>query len=395
MQNGKVVHVESREENNSYGVQVMLKVLLPTSSILNALKALRQRNDVKRVELLTRGENLIKEVWYPTHISELDHCNHLMTKFEPDLDMSHPGFADSEYRARRHMIAEIAFKYQHGDCIPRVEYTRQECDTWRAVYTELMARVPTAACSSYRQIVEVMERECGYSADCIPQLEDVSRFMQGRTGFRLRPAAGLLTARDFLASLAFRVFQCTQYVRHHASPHHSPEPDCIHELLGHAPLLAVPSFADFSQELGLASLGANDEEIEKFATMYWFTVEFGLCREEGEVRAYGAGLLSSYGELEHALSDKPLRKVFDPVKTCVQPYQDQDYQDVYFVAENIQDAQDKFRDWVLKNISRPYQVIFDPLTLGVKRLNRQKAASCIKKMRSDMAKIELALENQL
>ncbi|KAK6010950.1 Biopterin-dependent aromatic amino acid hydroxylase, partial [Ostertagia ostertagi] len=158
-----------------------------------------------------------------------------------------------------------------------------------------------------------------------------------KTGFILRPCSGLLSARDFLASLAFRVFQLYEYLRHGSKPHHSPEPDLIHELLGHVPMFADPMVAQMSQDIGLMSLGATDEKMRSWPPVYWFIIEFGLCREDGQLKAIGAGLLFCLWRTD----DKPEHREFDPATTAVQKYEDSDYQPLYFVAQSIQDALSK------------------------------------------------------
>ncbi|OCT81845.1 hypothetical protein XELAEV_18024353mg [Xenopus laevis] len=316
-------------------------------------------SSVRRVCEDVRSTREDKVHWFPTKIAELDKCHHLVTKFDPDLDLEHPGFSDQEYRKRRKMIADIAFNYTHGDPIQRVEYLPEEIATWKEVYSTLKSLYPTHACKEYLEAFQLLEAHCGYSEDNIPQLQDVSNFLKEKSGFTVRPVAGLLSARDFLASLAFRVFQCTQYIRHASSPMHSPEPDCCHELLGHIPMLADKTFAQFSQDIGLASLGATDEEIEKLAT--------------------------------HALSDEPEVRPFNPNEAAVQPYQDQNYQPVYFISESFHDAKEKLRSYA-SHIKRPFAVRFDPYTVSIDVLNSPgRIQTTLEELRDELQTLSSAL----
>lgn len=122
------------------------------------------------------------------------------------------------------MIADIAFAYKHGDPIPMIPYTEVENETWSRVFGTLVDLVPKHACKEYQESFKVLLKEKILEPHRVPQLQTISDFLKKKTGFTIRPAAGLLTARDFLSSLAFRIFQSTQYIRHYNAPSHTPEP---------------------------------------------------------------------------------------------------------------------------------------------------------------------------
>lgn len=378
-------HIESRSSKkvaDNYEFVVTFDGKHDASKIIEQLK-----KETIYMEVITRdkGSKGTTGPWFPRRIRDLDTITDNILMCGEELEADHPGFKDQVYRERRRYFAEIAKKYRHGTPIPRVAYTQQEIATWTAIYDKVVHLYKKYACKEYNHIFPLMEENCGYRRDNIPQLEDVSRFLKDSTGFTLRPVAGLLSSRDFLAGLAYRVFHSTQYIRHHANPDYTPEPDICHELLGHAPLFADPDFARFSQEIGLASLGAPDEYIEKLATCYWFTIEFGLCKQDGQVKAYGAGLLSSFGELEYSMSDKPQILPFDPAVTGNQKYPITEYQPVYFLAESFADAQKKLHDYACK-IPRPAIFRYNPYTESVETLDSKKSIqSLAKEIHADIA----------
>ena len=179
-----------------------------------------------------------KVVWFPRRRRDLDLIANEILDAGSDLSADHPGFHDSVYRARRQQIAENAMQYKIGSPIPHIAYTADETATWSAIWDKLQPLLKEHACAEHVRLLPLLMENCGYRRDNIPQIQDISDFLQECTGFILRPVAGLLSARNFLYGLAFRVFFSTQYLRHHSRPLYTPEPDLVHELLGHAPLFA-------------------------------------------------------------------------------------------------------------------------------------------------------------
>ncbi len=244
-----------------------------------------------------------------------------------ELPEDHPGVSDPAYRARRARIAQVGAAYRRGDPIPDVTYSAEEDEVWRVVSAELAAKHRKYACREYLagadRLVLPTQR--------VPQLREVDERVHGLTGFHINPVPGLVPTRAFYGSLAERTFLSTQYIRHHSVPFYTPEPDIVHEIIGHANMLANPVFADLYELAGRASRRATtDVSLDVFSRVFWFTLEFGVVHEDGAVKAYGAGLLSSYGEIE-AFRDAEIRP-WDLLAMATQDYDITHYQPTLFAA---------------------------------------------------------------
>jgi len=251
-------------------------------------------------------------------------------KVEVHLGKDHPGFNDPVYRARRNDIAAAAMEWQPGEPVPQVAYTEQENAIWRTVSSELHTKHEKYA---VREYLEAKER-LGLPEDRVPQLDEVTARLEPLTGFRYDPAPGLVPLREFYGSLADRVFHSTQYVRHPSEPLYTPEPDVIHEVIGHGNMLASPRFASLKKAAGEAARRVEtDDALQLIADIFWFTMEFGVMREDGELRAYGAGILSSYGEIEE-FRHMEIRPI-DLVEMGAIEYDITKYQPVLYCAESM------------------------------------------------------------
>ena len=257
----------------------------------------------------------------------------VMTEEITHLALDHPGANDPEYRVRREAICRLAREYRDANraglkpSIPSVVYEPSEIAVWKFVYDQLEEAHELRAFSSYLSA----KRKLDIERDTIPQLADLDRKLRNFTGFHLAPIEGLVEPRMFLSWLEKRTMLCTQYVRHHSRPDYTPEPDIIHEAIGHIPNFTNADFATFSQFIGRGARLANAEQLEHLSRLYWYTVEFGLVEEGSEIKAFGAGLLSSYSELAHAFSDEVERRPFSIEEVIETSYDYSDMQPVLFV----------------------------------------------------------------
>ena len=247
---------------------------------------------------------------------------------------------------------ESFFMPQHWE-----RYSEANHDVWRRLYDQRIDSLREQASNTFLAGFDAFN----LPSDKVPNLDQVNAVLADATGWQSRPVPGYLPAKAFFAFLARREFPTTITVRPKTQMDYLPEPDIIHDVFGHVPLHADPVFADFLQTYGKAALfAATDEHMERLARLFWFTVEFGLVKEDGRLKGYGSGLMSSIGESFHSLESPNVeRRPFELERVCDTPFQIDHYQPILYVLESFEQLRDAMNDYaqqVLEESNAPVGV---------------------------------------
>ncbi len=255
-----------------------------------------------------------------------------------ELPVDHPGVSDPVYRARRGEIVGAAERVGMSGRPEHIEYTSAENEVWATVSSALAPLHQRYAVNEYRRAAAALD----LPTDRVPQLAMVSDRLTELTGWRVCAVPGLVSSQDFFGLLADRCFPSSQYVRHPSVPFYTPEPDVIHELVGHANSLASPALADLYEAAGRAAMQIVDPAaLARLGRLFWFTIEFGVAMERHELRTYGAGLLSSFGEITE-FRRAELRPFDTDAMADFADYEISTFQHVLFAAESFEAVSNGF-----------------------------------------------------
>jgi phenylalanine-4-hydroxylase len=212
-------------------------------------------------------------------------------------------------------------------------YTDEDHRVWATLCARRMEALPHTGSHAFLEGLKLLDLDL----ERVPRLEAINARLAPLTGFQAVAVHGYLPAREFFECLAQRQFPTTVTLRSMDRLDYIPEPDIFHDVFGHVPLHTDPYLADFLQRFGQAGLAAeSEEELTGLSRLFWFTVEFGLIREAGQVRLFGSGLMSSVGESAHALSDAVERRDFDLHAVWNQPFEIDHYQPLLFVIDSFE-----------------------------------------------------------
>jgi len=213
-----------------------------------------------------------------------------------------------------------------------INYTDEENQVWHELISTQLPMLEGNACDEYIAALDIMN----FPLDRIPQLPEISAVLLDHTGWSVAAVPALIDFTSFFQLLANKQFPAATFIRSREEIEYLQEPDIFHEIFGHTPLLTDSRFAAFSQAYGEAGLRADKRDHCMLARLFWFTVEFGLIQTNAGLRSYGAGIVSSPGELVYALqSDIPERKPLHAVDALRTPYRIDIFQTIYFVIDNF------------------------------------------------------------
>src|SRR5262245_11034482 len=253
---------------------------------------------------------------------------------ELELEPGHPGLGDETYVQRRKELFALCRRHRLQRLGPPIiDYTPEETRIWREVSPKLDELHGKYACSMYLKA----KRELAITQEEIPQLRRLSERLRRETNMHLVPAEGALPYRTFYQYIGERGFPVTQFIRHGSHPEFTPEPDMIHDCLGHVPPIMNHDYAELLTLVGKAvSATQKGEQVLALKRFSWFSIEFGLIEEAGQTKVFGAGILSSTGEIPYSLFSREVtRRPFVTDVVINTDYDPSRMQDNLFIAPSL------------------------------------------------------------
>ncbi|MGF1683218.1 phenylalanine 4-monooxygenase [Photobacterium minamisatsumaniensis] len=238
-----------------------------------------------------------------------------------------------------------------------VDWNESENRVWQDLVTRQLSCLEGRACNEYLYGLTLLN----LPKEHVPQLAEVNRVLGSTTGWECTAVPALINFDRFFSLLANKQFPVATFIRRREEFDYLQEPDFFHEIFGHCAMLTNPAFAEFTHAYGKLGLAATPEDRVYLARLYWFTVEFGLLRQQGEIRIYGGGILSSPGETHYALTggqqarmsaqEHPRYAKFDPVEIMRTPYRIDIMQPIYFILDDIQQLYELAQQDIMKYVN--------------------------------------------
>lgn len=211
-------------------------------------------------------------------------------------------------------------------------YTNEDHRVWQILFDRQIKNLPKAASIAYLEGLQ----KVNFTRKKIPDFEKTNKILKELTGWKLVAVEGIVDDQLFFQLLSEKKFPATTWLRTMEELDYLEEPDMFHDVFAHVPLLVNQPFVDFLEALSAIALEHvnNTWAIQLISRVYWFTVEFGLIRENNEIRIYGAGILSSAGETKFSLSEEPIHENYDVRKILETSYRKDAFQENYFIIES-------------------------------------------------------------